>query len=316
MSNSTTSVLFDIPGPRALRRHRIIGVVGVILLAVLAALLIWGLRSQLGADAWSAIFTGEAWTDYLIPGILNTIQAAAAALILASILGFLLAMGRMSFVRPLRWLCSVLVEFFRAVPVLMAMLFFYYLMVFAAPFNTLVPPGLKGLVGVVAGLTFYNGAVMAELLRAGVNSLPRGQTEAGLSIGLSLSQTRRSILLPQAITAMMPALVSQLVIIVKDTALGYIITYPELLRSATNLSSGGTNIIPVFLVAAVLFIIINYSLTMFAENLRERLGRSRGGHVVTLEEAHQESFLHDEGALEEVVDQAGIREDRRPPDGL
>lgn len=313
MSNS---VLFDIPGPRALRRHRIIGVVGVIVLVGLAALLIYGLRSQLGAAAWATVFTGQAWADYFLPGIVNTLQAAAAALVLASLLGFVLAMGRMSFVRPLRWVCSVMVEFFRAVPVLMAMLFFYYLMVFAAPFSTLVPPAMKGLVGVVAGLTFYNGAVMAELLRSGVNSLPRGQTEAGLSIGLSLSQTRRSILLPQAVTAMMPALVSQLVIIVKDTALGYIITYPELLRSATNLSSGGTNIIPVFLMAAVLFIIINYSLTRFAEHLRTRMGRSRGTRAVTLDQAHRESFLPDGGALEEAAEQAGIREERRPPEDV
>ncbi|AXE39973.1 amino acid ABC transporter permease [Acidipropionibacterium virtanenii] len=300
MSNS---VLFDVPGPRALRRHRAIGVIGVVLGLVLAALLIYGLRSQLGWDAWSAIFTGGAWLNYFLPGILNTLQAAAASLVLASILGFILALGRMSFVRPVRWICSVLVEFFRAVPVLMAMLFFYYLMVFAQPFDTLVDPALKGLVGVIAGLTFYNGAVMAELLRAGVNSLPRGQTEAGLSVGLSLGQTRTMILLPQAITAMMPALVSQLVIIVKDTALGYIITYPELLRSATNLSSGGTNIIPVFLVAALLFIIINYALSNFAEHLQDRMRRRRGGHVVTIEEAHQGSFLADEGALEEAVDQ-------------
>lgn len=310
----STTVLFDVPGPKALRRHRVIGIVGVLIGVALIAALIYGLRSQLGWDAWSAIFTGQAWADYFLPGIVNTVQAAAAALILASLLGLVLALGRMSFVRPVRWVCSILVEFFRAVPVLMAMLFFYYLMVFAAPFNTLVPPNLKGLVGVVAGLTFYNGAVMAELLRAGVNSLPRGQTEAGLSIGLSLGQTRRMILLPQAITAMMPALVSQLVIIVKDTALGYIITYPELLRSATNLSSGGTNIIPVFLIAAVLFIVINYSLTQLAEYLQKRMGRSRGTRMVTIEQAHQESFLHDEGALEEVVDQSGIHEKRRPPD--
>lgn len=299
----SSTVLFDVPGPKALRRHRVIGVVGVVILAALVAALIYGLRSQLGWDAWQAIFTGGAWADYFLPGILNTIQAAAAALVLASLLGFVLAMGRMSFLRPLRWLCSVLVEFFRAVPVLMAMLFFYYLMVFAKPFDTLVDPSLKGLVGVIAGLTFYNGAVMAELLRAGVNSLPKGQTEAGLSVGLSLGQTRRMILLPQAITAMMPALVSQLVIIVKDTALGYIITYPELLRSATNLSSGGTNIIPVFLVAAALFIIINYSLSRFAEHLQTRMRVRRGGHAVTIEEAHQGSFLGDEGALEEADEQ-------------
>ena len=299
----STTVLFDVPGPKALRRHRVIGIVGVLIGVALIAALIYGLRSQLGWDAWSAIFTGQAWADYFLPGIVNTVQAAAAALILASLLGLVLALGRMSFVRPVRWVCSVLVEFFRAVPVLMAMLFFYYLMVFAEPFATLVDPSLKGLVGVIAGLTFYNGAVMAELLRAGVSSLPKGQTEAGLAIGLSLGQTRRIILLPQAITAMMPALVSQLVIIVKDTALGYIITYPELLRSATNLSSGGTNIIPVFLVAALLFIIINYALSRFAEHLQDRMRKRRGGKAVTIEEAHQGSFLADEGALEEAVDQ-------------
>lgn len=301
--SATSSVLFDVPGPRALRRHRVIGIVGVVVLLALAAAVVWGLRSQLGASAWAPLGRASTWTAYFLPGILNTVQAAAISLVLASLLGLVLALGRMSFVPVVRIVCSVLVEFFRAVPVLMAMLFFYYLMVFAAPFSTLVPPAAKSLVGVVAGLTFYNGAVMAELLRAGVNSLPRGQTEAGLSVGLSLGQTRRMILLPQAISAMMPALVSQLVVIVKDTALGYIITYPELLRSATTLSSNFANIVPTFIVVAVLFILINHSLTVFAAHLESRV-RSRRGVVVTDAEAHQESFLADEGALEEAGDQA------------
>lgn len=298
----SSSVLFDVPGPAALRRHRLIGVLGVVLLVAAAFGVVWGLRSQLGAQAWQPLGDPTTWASYFVPGILNTLQAAAIALVLACAVGLVLALGRMSFVIPVRAVCSVLVEFFRAVPVLMAMLFFYYLMVFAAPFDSLVPPAMKSLVGVVAGLTLYNGAVMAELLRAGVNSLPRGQTEAGLSIGLSLEQTRRTILLPQAITAMMPALVNQLIVIVKDTALGYIITYPELLRSATTLSSNYANIVPSFLVVAILFIVINFSLSRLAEVLEARVRRRRG-HVVTAAEAHQGAFLADEGALDEADDQ-------------
>ncbi|MFP5282351.1 MAG: ABC transporter permease subunit, partial [Actinomycetes bacterium] len=155
------------------------------------------------------------------------------------------------------------------VPVLMMMLFAFYFGLYVLQIF-----GEAGaLFGVVAGLTFYNSSVIAELIRSGVASLPRGQREAGLALGLTDGQTMATILLPQAVTAMLPSLISQLVVILKDTALGYIITYPELLRAAQNFSTANANLIPSLIVVAVIFIVINYGLTRVARALEARLKR-------------------------------------------
>ncbi|MEA5154589.1 amino acid ABC transporter permease [Raineyella sp.] len=297
MSTQQASVLFDAPGPRGILRNRIIGLVGIVVIAALVAGLIWGLRAQLTGAKWAPFLRADTWVSYILPGIINTIQAAAMAVVLASLLGLALALGRMSFNRPVSFVCTVIIEFFRAVPVLMMMLFVYFMTIFV-PFMASLFTGslveVKPLVAVVAGLTFYNSAVIAELLRAGVNSLPRGQTEAGLGIGLSIGQTRRLILLPQAVTAMLPALVSQLVVIVKDSALGYIISYPELLRSSQTLASRWSNSIAAFLVAAVLFIIINYSLTRLAGYLEGRSRSRQAGRMLKLERLNMEDHVHNQ----------------------
>lgn len=271
---SEANVLFDAPGPKAKVRHRIVAVVGLLVLLGLLALVIKGLanpeNNQFTAEKWMPFLTGDAWTQFLLPGLFATLRAAGLAVVLSVILGVLLGMGRLSQVAPLRWACSIFVEFFRSVPVLMMMLFFYYFGLFALG---ITGSGLA-LFGVVAGLTFYNASVIAELVRSGVFSLPKGQREAGLAIGMSETKTLISILLPQAITAMLPSLVSQLVVILKDTALGYWINYAELLRSSQNLSVSNGNLIPAFIVVAAMFILINYSLTRVARYLEQRL-RSR-----------------------------------------
>ncbi len=286
MSSPAASVLFDVPGPRGRLRNRIIGVVGTLIILAGLGGLVWGLRDQLTADKWAPFLRADTWINYFVPGLINTVQAAAIAVVSASVLGLLLSLGRMSFNRPLRWVSTVFIEFFRAVPVLMMMLFIYYLFIFAPFFSGLFPGPLvqlKPLIAVILGLTFYNSAVIAELLRSGVNSLPRGQTEAGLGIGLSIGQTRRLILLPQAVRAMLPALVSQLVVILKDSALGYIISYPELLRSSQTLASRWSNSIASFLVAAALFIIINWLLTRLAGALESRTRARQAGGVVRID---------------------------------
>jgi glutamine ABC superfamily ATP binding cassette transporter, permease protein len=140
------------------------------------------------------------------------------------------------------------------------MIFFW---LFLSRFSWINPAQLP-FFAVVIGLTLYNGSVIAELLRSGVKQLPRGQGEAGLAIGLTPGQTLRTILMPQAFNAMMPSMLSQFVVILKDTALGYIISYPELLASARRIGSGDGNILQTLLLAAVLFIAVNFSLTTFA----------------------------------------------------
>lgn len=276
--SDTTRVLFDAPGPKARVRYRILAVIGVLLLVGLLYVVYGRLdeKEQLTAARWDWVLTGSAWNNYLIPGIIDTLRAAAIAIVCASVLALALAMARMSDLAPLRWLAGIIVEFFRAVPVLIMMLFIFYFLSHRGWF----PSDLNPLIGVVVGLTLYNSAVLCEVIRNGVTSLPAGQREAGLSIGLTPSQVRRSILIPQSLTAMLPTLVSQVIVITKDTALGYIILYPELLTRARNIGSAESATLPAYVVVAVLFILINYALSKLAEwieNRQRKRNRSAGG---------------------------------------
>lgn len=270
---SAGAVLFDAPGPKARLRHRILTGVGVLLL--LATLwLVYGkmkAANQLQGYLWEPFVTDPAvWTSYLLPGLWETVKAAAASVVLAGVYGIVFGMGRLSTVRAVRWLSSTVVEFFRSVPVLLMMVFFFF-GYFAT--SSVVPNEYAPMAAVVLALTLYNGSVIAELVRSGVHSLPRGQSEAGLSIGLTPGQTLRSIQLPQALRAMLPALIGQLVVVLKDTALGTVVLYPELLTSARTLGSAYANTVPAYLVVALVFIGINYSLTKTAEYVESLLGR-------------------------------------------
>jgi glutamate transport system permease protein len=280
---SVQSVLFDAPGPTARRRHRILTVIGAlgivgVIYVVLAKM---GDAGQLQGYMWKPFVTdSEVWTAYLLPGLWATIKAAALSVVFAGIFGILFGMGRLSESTWIRWPCGVVVEFFRAVPVLLMMIFLFIGWFSQAGWieDTLAP-----LAAVVVALTLYNGSVIAELVRSGVHSLPKGQSEAGLSIGLTPAQTLRSIQLPQALTAMLPALIGQLVVVLKDTALGYIILYPELLTAAKTLGSAYANTLPAYLMAGAIYIVINYSLTKFASFVQAWLNRRRhsAGPVTT-----------------------------------
>jgi glutamate transport system permease protein len=270
---SSASVLFDAPGPRAQIRNRVITIITL----VVVALAIWAVYSRLEAkgqldpEKWKPFLTANLWKTYMLPGIKGTLTAAAMSIVLALVLGFALGVGRLSHSAPIRWACSVVVEFFRALPVLIMMIFAYFLYALYDVF----PSNQLALAGVVTGLTLYNGAVIAEIVRAGVNALPRGQSEAASALGMRWAQTMRSILLPQAITSMLPVLVSQLVVVLKDTAIGYQITFVEMVRQGIQVGSSYGNYVPALIVVAALMIGVNFALSSFATWLEGRLRRSR-----------------------------------------
>lgn len=275
--SAQTNVLFDLPGPKARSRHRLFAVVGaVVLLAILAWVLMrMADKGQLDPDKWLRVVSWDAWRYYFLPGLRSTLVAAALAIIISMGLALGLAMARMSDNVVLRWAATLFVEFFRGVPVLIMMLFAFYFLVMMGWF----PNDVNPLIGTVTGLVAYNSSVLAEVIRNGVASLPAGQREAGLSIGLSPSQTRRMILVPQSLTAMMPSLVSQVIVITKDSALGYMILYPELVTSARRLGSWAGAPFQAYVIAAVIFIVVNYGIDRFArwvETLQRRRGRSAG----------------------------------------
>lgn len=287
-------VLFDAPGPKTRRRHLIYAIIGAVIIAGIGIWVLWMLwnAGQITPDRWAPVFTVEAWSQYFLPGIQRTVLAAVVSMALAFVFGMAMAMGRMSDTAVVRWICAVIVEFFRAVPVLIMMLFVFFLLTY----NSGITGFTLSFIGVVVGLTCYNGAVIAEVIRNGVSSLPAGQREAGLSIGLSPGQTRYLILIPQALTAMMPTLLSQLVVVLKDTALGYIILYPELLNRVRQMGGRFGNLTVAFAIGAVLFILLNLLVTTLAGLLESRLQRRRRTAGTIAEADHLDADAHVTGA--------------------
>jgi glutamate transport system permease protein len=269
-----SSVLYDTPGPRAKRRNILLSV----LFTILLALLLWWVwqkmddKNQLEWSLWEPFTTSEAWTTYLLPGLGDTLKAAAISMLIALPLGAVFGIARMSDHAWVRGAAGTVVEFFRAIPVLLLMLFaneFYVR-------STDISSEQRPLYAVVTGLVLYNASVLAEIVRAGILSLPKGQTEAAYAVGLRKGQTMTSVLLPQAVTAMLPAIVSQLVVIVKDTALGGVMLgFTELLNSRSTLAANYANVIPSFIVVGIIYIILNFLLTSFAGWLEQRLRRSK-----------------------------------------
>ncbi|PHV64717.1 amino acid ABC transporter permease [Williamsia muralis] len=273
---SSATVLYDAPGPRARRRNQLIAVGFAVVLLAIAIYVIVALagNGQLTSEKWKPFLEPDTWTTYLLPGLWGTLSAAVLSIVLALLLGAVLGIGRLSDHRAIRGLSGAVVEFFRAIPVLILMIFAYYLFAEYAVF----PAEDLAFAAVVTGLTLYNGSVIAEILRAGITSLPSGQLEAANSLGLRKSQTMRLVLLPQAVTAMLPALISQMVIALKDSALGYAIGYVEVVRSGIQSASFYGNYLPALVVVAAVMILLNFGLSTLATVIERRLreGKSRG----------------------------------------
>ncbi|MFD7896213.1 amino acid ABC transporter permease [Streptomyces sp. NPDC059568] len=289
---SATSVLYDTPGTRAKRRNIIYTIVFLVVFALAAWWVLAAMadKNQLASEKWSPFVTdSEVWTTYLLPGLGETLRAAALSIVIALPFAALLGIGRLSDHVWVRVPAGVVVEFFRSIPVLLMMVFASQLYVQF----TDVSSDLRPLYAVVTGLVLYNASVMAEIVRAGILSLPSGQIDAAKAIGMRKGQAMAYVLLPQAVTVMLPALVSQLVVIVKDTALGgAILALPELLsQNRTITANYGANTIAAFTVIALIYIALNFLLTTFAGWLEQRLrrGRKSTGAVLGPDDVQQAS---------------------------
>lgn len=272
---STQTVLYDAPGPKARARNWIYSVLFVVVLLLVAYLVYAGFdqKGQWAGALWEPFVTGSTWTQFILPGLLNTLKAAALSIVIAVPIGALLGIGRLSDHKWVRVPVGAVVEFFRAIPVLL-------LMVFAASFYayyTDLDTDVRPLFAAVTGLVLYNGSVMAEVFRAGILALPKGQTEASSALGLRKTQMMTNVLLPQAITLMLPALVSQLVVILKDTALAGQLTvgYDELIRSSGPITANFHNTIPTLILLAIIYIVLNLLLTQLASYLERKIARRK-----------------------------------------
>jgi glutamate transport system permease protein len=278
---SQQTVLFDAQGPRARRRTAIGTAVAVIALAGLAYMVVRRLvdRDQFSMEKWGPLIdpsdeTFDAVWGLLGEGIVNTLKAAAIAMVLSVVLGTLIAVARLSLGRAGRIPLIGLVEILRGLPVVV-LVYFGVRVLPDVGVDLRSLPGGQELWGLVIGLTAYNMVVFAEVVRAGVASLPRGQREAALATGLTNGQTMRIVLLPQAFRVMLPAIISQLVVVLKDTSLiTFVANYDELLSQGKSIQRNLDNPIQTFVVIALLYIAINYTLGRLAQYLEARQARA------------------------------------------
>ncbi|MEV4314536.1 amino acid ABC transporter permease [Actinocrispum sp. NPDC049592] len=271
--SAAPSVLYDAPGPRGRTRNAIIGAIFIIVLLWIAYLVYSGFdeKGQWAGALWEPFLRWSTWSEFVLPGLANTLKAAALAIVIALPIGALLGIGRLSEHAWIRVPAGVIVEFFRAIPVLL-------LMVFAAELYagyTDIDATIRPLFAAVTGLVLYNGSVLAEVFRAGINALPRGQNEAAKALGMRKTQVMANVLLPQAVTLMLPAIVSQLVVVLKDTALAGQLTvhYDELIRTSGGITGNFANTIPTLIVTATIYIVLNLLLSLLANKLEQRLSR-------------------------------------------
>jgi glutamate transport system permease protein len=268
------TVLGDALGPRARRRVWVASAVAGVLLLVLLAMAGQRLadKGQLDPDQWRP-FTEAAVLRFLWQGLLNTLRAALAAMGLALVVGAFLALGRLARTGPVRWVAGAWVEFFRAVPLLLLI----YFAGLGLPKYGIDLPVFWYL---VLALVAYNSSVLAEIFRAGILSLDRGQAEAAYAVGLSYWQAMFFVVVPQAVRRMVPAVVSQLVTLLKDTSLGFVITFEELLRRGRINGEFYGNGLQSLTVVALVYIVVNFTLSRTAHRLEVRQRRRyRAGSI-------------------------------------
>jgi len=260
----TAPVFADALGPRAQRRVLMLSIVAAVIVVAVIGVGIQRLadKHQLEWARWEP-FTRWSVMKFMLGGLMNTLRVAVVAMTMAMVLGALFALGRLAQNRLLRLLSGAYVEFFRGVPVLLLILFSAVgLPQYGLDFSLYWY--------LVLGLVAYNSAVLAEIFRAGIQSLDRGQREAGVAIGLTYWQVMTSVLIPQAARRMSPAIVSQLVTLLKDTALGFVIAYEELLRRGRISGEFFHNILQAYVVVAVMYAAVNFALSRLARRLEVR----------------------------------------------
>ncbi|MDX6555502.1 MAG: glutamate transport system permease protein [Miltoncostaeaceae bacterium] len=269
-------VIGDPLGPRGRRRALVASVLSALVLAGLIALVVarFADRGQLDRDRWDVLLDPDV-LRFLLGGLGHTLELFAVAAAMALPIAVLAALGRLALSRPVRWTAGTYVEVFRALPLLLQILFLY---VFLPEAGIHIDP----LWVAAIGLALYNGAVMGEIVRAGVLSLERGQSEAARAIGLSYWESMRLVLLPQAARRMIPAGISQMITLLKDTSLAYVVAFEELLRRGRIAGEYARSPLQALLLVAAMYIAVNFTLSRIARRLEVRQRRRYGAGPIAV----------------------------------
>ena len=263
---SIRDALYEAPGPRTKRRMVIGTAVSLVLVAIGIALIIrqFYITGQLAPRYWTFLAQPTTWR-YLLQGFRGTVSVALTAGAMSLVLGLVLMLGRTSGFRPLSALCRIVTDFFRGVPSLLLIYFFF-----------LVVPqyGIKlsAFWMITLPVMLAASGVLAEVMRAGVNAVPKGQVEAAMSLGMRRGRIMFKIVLPQAIRFVIPSLISQLVVVVKDTTVAYVVSYPDLMQNARVLITNYDALVSMYFTIAIVYILLNYAINKLSAVVAERMG--------------------------------------------
>ena len=265
---SILDVLYEEPGPKTRKKIKQYTILSIILLVALTVLIIrqFFVTGQLSARYWDFFAKPTTWI-FLLKGLLGTVQIALAGSLIAFVAGFIFMFGRVRGNKIVNAVCSAIIEFSRGVPTLLFIYFFFFVMPMlgvkiTAFWKISIPVAISASGGV------------AEFLRSGVNAVNKGQREAALSLGFSENRTFFKILFPQGFRFVLPSLISQFVIVLKDSTFAYIVSYNDLMQNSMVLISNYDALLSVYLVTAVIYIVINYFLNKFSLSLAKRIGRA------------------------------------------
>lgn len=263
---SMRDALYEEPGPKTRRRIRIGTGVAAVAVAALLGLVVYQFwaTGQLDPRYW-VFFTWPSTWSFLLAGLEGTLKVSITAGAIALVLGLALMLGRISGIRPLAALCRVVTDFFRGVPSLL-LIYFFFLVI---PQYGIKMPAFWMIALPVA---LAASGVLAEVLRAGVQAVPRGQTEAALALGMRPFRVTLRIVLPQAIRYVIPSLISQLVVVVKDTTVAYVVSYPDMLQNARVLITNYDALVSTYLVIAVIYILLNFAINQLSVFVSHRTG--------------------------------------------
>lgn len=263
---SIRDALYEAPGPRTRRRMHVATAVSAVLVLMGIAAIVrqFYVTGQLAPRYWSFLTRPTTWA-FLLQGFRGTVSVALVAGAIALVLGLLLMLGRMSSIRALSAACRGVIDFFRGVPSLLLIYFFF-----------LVVPqyGIKlsSFWMITLPVALAASGVLAEVLRAGVNAVPAGQVEAARSIGMRPAQIMRTVILPQAVHFVIPSLISQLVVVVKDTTVAYVVSYPDLMQNARVLITNYDSLVSMYLTVALVYILLNYAINKLSGIVARRMG--------------------------------------------
>ncbi len=253
-TTSIIDVLYEAPGPKARRKIRAATIVSMAVLLCLLVLIILQFykNGQLDPRYWSIFLRKTTWT-FLGEGLLGTVKAALGASLVSFGIAMLLMLWRISSRKILRGISVTLIEFTRGIPTL---LFIYFFFLLAPQFGLKLPAYWK----ITLPVAISACGVVAEVLRSGVQSVPRGQWEAAMSLGMRWGSMFFKVIFPQAFRYVIPALISEIVIVLKDTTFAYVVNYADMMQNARVLISNYDALLSVHLVVAVIYILINYVL--------------------------------------------------------